>query len=99
MFVSTPVRVELSIFPWLNHAWSEEFSVPPNIIEPLSSPSPTQETLTCKSQRRGKGLLQVVNNRPRGLETLLDHLLDKRIQIRHKLSNTKIPENLVQKKI
>ncbi len=34
------------------------------------------------------------NKRPRGLDALLGHLLDKIIAVRNKLSSTKIPDNL-----
>ncbi len=38
----------------------------------------------------------VKNKRPRGLDTLLGHMLVKRVPIMYKLSSTKIPEYLSQ---
>ena len=40
-----------------------------------------------------------LNKRPRGLDTLLGHLLVKRIPVTFQLSSTKIPEYLSQKYI
>ena len=44
-----------------------------------------------------KNRLPKLNKRPRGLDTLLGHLLVKRIPVMYKLSTTKIPEYLTQK--
>ncbi len=42
---------------------------------------------------------KIDNERPMGLDALLGHLLDKRIQVRYKLSSKKISEHLSQKKV
>ncbi len=52
----------------------------------------------CRSQTQSKiTKLRNQNQRPRGLDALLGHLLVKRIPVTFQLNNTKIPEYLSQK--